>query len=108
MTHPTLTPRGTDPAMLQPAPIELQPRGGCEGVRGRVLPHLVGECLLCPRLGVSGPQIRPRYVRQSLGIKCEDVLHGGVTVLPLPADGEAVEQGGVGIASIPMGDESCR
>ena len=93
MTHPTLTPRGTDRADLAPAPIELQPRGGCMGVTGRIVKVLVGECLACSRLDVGGPQITPRYERKGCGIDCQDVVHGA-TVLPIDSAEQAAERGG--------------
>lgn len=94
MTHPVNTPRGESRAAEAPAPIELQPRGGCLGVTGRVFKYLVGECLACKRLGVGGPQIDPRYVRKGCGIECQDAVHGGLNVAPLEAGGNPGVLGG--------------
>lgn len=97
MTHPINTPRGESRAAEAPAPIELQPRGGCMGVTGRIVKVLVGECLICSRLHVGGPQIDPRYVRKGCGIECQDAVHGA-TVAPL-ATGEYPDSVGGAVAS---------
>ncbi len=87
MTHPIETPRSGCGVLTQPAPITFHPRGGCQGVRGRIIQALIQKCTVCPRNGVGGPQITPRFVRVGRGIECQDEVHNGATVLPLEESG---------------------
>jgi hypothetical protein len=93
MTHPTLTPRGEYRAAVEPAPIELIPRGACKSKvnHGRT----VALCLRCSRKDAPGPQMEPRVVR-ILGVsECPDFVPHGCMVLAIECAAQAAELGAV-------------
>jgi hypothetical protein len=92
MTHPTLTPRGEYRAAVEPAPIELIPRGACQSSNwhGRTC----GLCLRCARKDAPGPKMAPRVMR-ILGVPdCPDWVPHGCMVLPLEDGAQTANVGG--------------